>query len=109
MSKEIREHIDRVKNFGSFLNENKMIELEGNIISFDDLFFGGEMKDSMVPIIDRIINKLYEIKDEMIDRNRGTYNREDMIKIEFIDGLLLGKDMKLLLKSYEEQMKHRFH
>lgn len=71
--------------------------------------FGGEMKDSMVPIIDRIINKLDEIKDEMTDTNRGTYNREDMIKIEFIDGLLLGKDMKLLLKSYKEQMKHRFH
>jgi hypothetical protein len=45
----------------------------------------------------------------MTDNKRGTYNREDMIKIEFIDGLIQGKDMKLLLKSYEEQMKHRFH
>ena len=71
--------------------------------------FGGEMKDSIVPSIDRIINKLDEIKNEMIDINRGTYNREDMIRIEFIDGLLQGKDMELLLKSYEEQMKHRFH
>ena len=71
--------------------------------------FGGQMKDSIVPIIDRVINKLETIKDEMTDSKRGTYNREDMIKIEFIDGLLQGKDMKLLLKSYEEQMKHRFH
>jgi hypothetical protein len=71
--------------------------------------FGGQMKDSIVPMIDRVINKLETIKDEMTDNKRGTYNREDMIKIEFIDGLIQGKDMKLLLKSYEEQMKHRFH
>jgi hypothetical protein len=39
MSKEMREQIDRVKNYNQFLNENKVIEIDGNIISFNDLFF----------------------------------------------------------------------
>ena len=39
MSKEMREQIDRVKNFKQFLNENKIIVINDNIISFDDYFF----------------------------------------------------------------------
>jgi hypothetical protein len=96
---------NRIKRF----NENSELNISDVRSSKINELFGGEMKDSIVPSIDRIINKLDEIKNEMIDINRGTYNREDMIKIEFIDGLLQGKDMELLLKSYEEQIKHRFH
>jgi hypothetical protein len=98
------------------LTERDLTRLVKKVINEDKFdssnineFYGGEMEDSMVPIIDRVINKLGEIKDEMSDINRGTYNREDMIKIEFIDGLLRGEDMKLLLKSYQTQMKYRFH
>ena len=72
-------------------------------------YFGGPMKDNMVPIIDRVIDKLNGVKNELTNENGGVYNREDTIKIEFIDGLLRGKDMKLLLKSYAESMKHRFN
>ena len=98
------------------LTESDLMRIVKRIINEDkdnysniNEYYGGEMEDSMVPIIDRVINKLGEIKDEMSDINRGTYNREDMIKIEFIDGLLRGEDIKLLLKSYGMQMKHRFH
>ena len=98
------------------LTESDLMRIVKRVIKEDKFdssnineFYGGEMEDSMVPIIDRVINKLGEIKDEMSDINRGTYNREDMIKIEFIDGLLRGEDIKLLLKSYGMQMKHRFH
>jgi hypothetical protein len=65
--------------------------------------FGGDRKDTIEPIIESIIDKLETIKNDVV------YDREDMIKIEFIDGLLKGKDMELLLKSYKLQMENRFH
>ena len=98
------------------LTESDLIRLVKKVIKenkFDSSnineYYGGQMEDSMVPIIDRVIDKLNGIKNEMTDINGGIYNREDMIKIEFIDGLLQGNDMELLLKSYVEQMKYRFH
>ena len=45
MSKEMRKQIDRVKNFKQFLNENKIIVINDNIISFDDYFFSVEKED----------------------------------------------------------------
>ena len=65
--------------------------------------FGGNRKDDIENTIKSIIDRLDIIKNDVV------YSREDMIKIEFIDGLLNGKDMELLLKSYKLQMKNRFH
>jgi hypothetical protein len=65
--------------------------------------FGGNRKDTIEPMIESIIDKLETIKNDVV------YDREDMIKIEFIDGLLKGKDMELLLKSYKLQMENIFH
>ena len=65
--------------------------------------FGGNRKDDIETTIKSITDRLYIIKNDVV------YSREDMIKIEFIDGLLKGKDMELLLKSYKLQMKNRFH
>ena len=65
--------------------------------------FGGNRKDDIETTIKSITDRLDIIKNDVV------YSREDMIKIEFIDGLLKGKDMELLLKSYKLQMKNRFH
>jgi hypothetical protein len=65
--------------------------------------FGGNRKDDIEITIKSITDRLDIIKNDVV------YSREDMIKIEFIDGLLKGKDMELLLKSYKLQMKNRFH
>ena len=45
MSKEMREQIDKVKNWKQFLNENKTVIINDNIISFDDYFFSVEKED----------------------------------------------------------------
>jgi hypothetical protein len=45
MSKEMREQIDKVKNWKQFLNENKTVVINDNIISFDDYFFSVEKED----------------------------------------------------------------
>jgi hypothetical protein len=76
MSKEMREQINKVKNFGQFLNENKFIDYNE---------FSGDLDD--LTLEER------EVLEQLLNETGGEFDLEDLI--EDLNGLKTYKNINL--------------